>query len=220
MLDFCTKVLDRFEKKEFVIVNDCSKDNTLQVLEKLSKEISYLKILNNEINSGHGKSLRRAYENAQGELIFHCDSDNQFIAGDFWKLYDVLKQKKLEIAIGYRKERYDALHRLAITRVLRLMGFLFFGVKVRDSNSPFKLYTRAALDKLLKIVPSDIFAPSLTMNIAAKKIGIAMEEIPVNHLPRKTGKVSIIRWKLIKVCCQCVKELLQFRRILTNYEKG
>jgi dolichol-phosphate mannosyltransferase len=38
----------------------------------------------------------------------------------------------------------------------------------------------------------------------------------VSHQDRKTGTVSIVRWKLIKVCFRCVGELLAFRRLLAD----
>lgn len=214
--NFCKGVLSKFENKEFIIINDCSKDGTLKILDDLVKKMQCLRIFHNEVNQGHGKSLRRAYDVSQGDLIFHIDSDNQFETGEFWKLYEKLKQKNLDGVLGYRKKRYDNFHRLIITRILRVFNFLFFGVWIQDSNTPFKLHTREALNKLLAVVPKDAFAPSLMMAIAAKKLGIKIEEIPVKHLPRLTGKVSIVRWGLIKVCFGCVKELLNFRKKINN----
>ncbi len=212
--DFCGQVLDRFEKKEFVIVNDCSKDNTLRILENLNKEIPYLKILTNEINSGHGKSLRRAYENSQGELVFHCDSDNQFIAEDFWLLYEEMFKNNRDLVIGYRKKRNDPVSRLLVTRFLRLICLLFFGEKIIDSNSPFRLYKREALGKILPIVPKDSFIPSIMLVVVAKNKGFNVFEVPVRHLPRTTGTSFIKSWKSLKIFSKCVKELFSFRKEL------
>ena len=79
-----SSVLEKIEEREFVVVNDKSTDNTLAILESLQKEHPYLRIITQPKNSGHGASLLRAYREAKGEYIFYCDSDNQFVAEDFW----------------------------------------------------------------------------------------------------------------------------------------
>jgi hypothetical protein len=44
----------------------------------------------------------------------------------------------------------------------------------------------------------------------AKKDGNDLMFIPVTHKERETGQVSIIKWKLLKVCVRSARELLSF----------
>ena len=216
VMTFCKQVLDKFQQSEFIIVNDCSSDNTLHILKSLNRDIPYLRVITLRSNRGHGEALRIAYEASKGDLIFHCDSDNQFVAKDFWLLYNEMREKNLDVALGWRRNRHDPLRRLIITRFVRLACIFLFGVSIRDSNSPFKLHTRKSLDKLLEVVPIDSFTPSIMMAIAARELGMRMTEVPVCHLPRLTGGSFLVKWSLIKACLLCLWQLFIFRFLLNR----
>lgn len=59
---------------EFIIVNDCSKDNSLEIIKKYSD--SRIVLINNEKNLGLTKSLNLAIEKAQGDYIARMDADD------------------------------------------------------------------------------------------------------------------------------------------------
>jgi len=62
-------------KKEIIIVNDGSKDNTLKIAKELEKKYSVVKVLN-KINSGKANSLNEAIKITKGELIAVVDADS------------------------------------------------------------------------------------------------------------------------------------------------
>ncbi|MBR0487603.1 MAG: glycosyltransferase family 2 protein [Treponema sp.] len=61
---------------EILIANDCSTDNTLEILELLSKEDSRIKIINNEQNLKIVKTLNKLIEIATGKYIARMDADD------------------------------------------------------------------------------------------------------------------------------------------------
>ncbi len=73
---------------EVIIVNDASTDNTLNTIEKLSKEYKF-KIFNNQRNLGGGATRNNAVEKSKNPLIFCLDSDNILSRGIASKLKDV-----------------------------------------------------------------------------------------------------------------------------------
>lgn len=195
---------------EIVVVDDGSRDRSGAILDTLEEEIPELRVIH-QANGGHGAALRRALEEARGTWVFHVDSDDQFIASDFWTLWDLRDDN--DYVCGIRIRRHDPLHRLVITRVVRVLTRLFFGTRVRDANIPFKLARRSALDALLELVPNDVFAPSILITVAAAKL-CRYTETPVLHRARRTGRISIVRMKLLKACLRCTLELAAFRRVL------
>jgi len=54
----------------------------------------------------------------------------------------------------------------------------------------------------------------------AKKAGYNTFDIPITHKERLTGTVSILKWKLLKVCIQSFGELAQFRLDLSSKVKA
>lgn len=69
-----------YKDLEFIFVNDCSKDNSMQLLleyiEKHSEKKHLVKIINHETNKGLCASRNTAVSAATGDFILHVDSDD------------------------------------------------------------------------------------------------------------------------------------------------
>lgn len=75
-----------FEDFEFIIVDDCSLDNTIDILTELSEDDSRIRILRNEVNIGLTRSLNIGLSNANGKYIARIDN------GDLWMRDKLEKQ--------------------------------------------------------------------------------------------------------------------------------
>lgn len=213
MSDFAP-IVEQFSKHEYIIVDDGSTDTTLQVLHRMQDRYSFLSIMRNQENRGHAQSLLKGLQTARGDFIFCCDSDNQFYADDFWMLWSAMEEKRLDIALGYRPLRKDPLHRLFIAWLLRFFIFFTFGMRIRDSASSFRLYTRDALRSVLSVIPVNPFFIFPMMSIAGYKRSLRVQEVSVRHLPRTTGITYIRHWNIISICFQAARELVAFKRKL------
>jgi hypothetical protein len=161
--------------------------------------------------------LLRGYREALAlnpAYVFHVDSDDQFKPADFAQLW--VRRAESPCILGYRSIRHDAFHRLVITRILRFILLLLYGRYLKESNIPFRLLERGFLQEALRIIPSTTFAPNIFIAVLGARLDADLMSLPVSHEDRKTGTVSIVRWKLIRVCLRCVGELLRFRRILAD----
>lgn len=209
------------EKPVLIVVNDGSKDNTWEILNRLATSNPNL-IAVNQPNGGHGNAVVNAYRKAMEldcEYVFQTDSDDQFETEDFFKLWE--KRNESDFILGYRRQRYDAPIRLVITRILKVSIFLFLGAMIEDSNIPFRLIKGTYLKKLLAQLPEPVpFAPNIFLSVMAKRAGQKLFSIPITHKDRQTGEVSIKKMKLLKVCWQSFKELMAFRRALPNSIKA
>lgn len=206
------QIVKKIKNSEIIVVNDCSTDNTLKILQKLTKKMPLLKIITLKKNSGHGIALLTGLRFAvkrKKDYVFHVDSDNQFNAKDFWKLYKY--RNKYNLISGYRQHRKDPFNRKIISKILKCLIFLRYSFRIKDANSPFKLIERASLKKIMTKIPAGIFAPSIFMQIIARKLGMKTLEIPVRHYERKTGKQSVFkgfRWKDIKLSMRNFSEII------------
>lgn len=63
---------------EIVVSDDCSKDDTIDRLIALKKEVPILKIITNSANSGGVPNWNRAVNASQGDLIAWCSDDDRF----------------------------------------------------------------------------------------------------------------------------------------------
>ena len=200
-----------------IIVNDGSQDRTGEILDTLAARQKNLRVIH-QANGGHGAALLRGYREAvefDAEWVFHVDSDDQFEPSDFRLLWERRSQSRF--VTGYRRSRHDALHRLVITRLVRGLNLMMFGYYLKDANIPFRLIHGAYLNRLLSRLPDPVFAPNIFLSLLAARDGQKLLEVPVTHKPRETGAVSIVRWKLIKVCFRSARELFRFRRQLPKH---
>jgi glycosyltransferase involved in cell wall biosynthesis len=197
-----------------IVVNDGSRDRTGEILDDIVDSEPRLRVIHQR-NSGHGGALRRGYEEAlelEPEFVFQVDSDGQFEPEDFGRLW--CERERSPCILGDRFARCDAFHRLVITRLLRGLLVVLYGVRVKDSNIPFRLLAAGFLRKALALIPADAAAPNIFIAVIASRMRVDLGHIPVRHYERSTGKVSIVRWRLLRLCGRCALELLRFRPVL------
>lgn len=61
---------------ELIVVEDCSTDNSLQLVEELAKTDERIRIIRHEVNEGAGKSRKDGIESAKGDFVITIDSDD------------------------------------------------------------------------------------------------------------------------------------------------
>lgn len=98
-----------YENIEFIFVNDCTKDKSIDVLQNVLTEypnrVSQVKILQNEKNFGQSETRKRGILSATGDYMIHCDSDD-WVDLDY---YEAIAKKAEEsdadiICCDYRAE--------------------------------------------------------------------------------------------------------------------
>ena len=89
-----------YKNLEIIVVNDCSTDNSLNIIKQLADKDSRIKIINNETNLGAGKSRKIGIESAQGDYIMLVDGDD-WISENFIKtLYNLAIEYDADIVSG------------------------------------------------------------------------------------------------------------------------
>lgn len=193
---------------EIIVVNDGSKDKTGKVLDDARAGFPELVVVH-QTNGGHGKAVLTGYAEAlkrDADWVFQVDSDDQFIAADFQRLWKARDQSSF--ILGRRKNRKDPLHRLVLTRFLRLWIAILTFRSIPDSNIPFRLIRGNYLKRLLRHVPQDAVTPNIFIACLAAADGMNLLNIPVTHRERETGVISIMGSRLIRICKTAMKQLL------------
>ena len=78
-----------FTDFEFIIINDCSKDNTLKILSRFDDK--RINIINNKKNLGLYKSLNVGFNSSSGDFIARIDADDIAFPNRLQVQYDYLK---------------------------------------------------------------------------------------------------------------------------------
>ncbi len=184
----------RCEDFEIIVVNDGSRDRTREIAEELAKKDARIRIVNHEKNQGYGAALRSGFKASRYEIIFQCDGDNQYGLEEIDRLLPFLKDH--DFVIGYRIKRRDPFHRMLGGLWYRFLLWLLFNLNLRDANCAFKLFKKEIIDRLDlgssgAIINGEIF-------VKARKLGFSrIKEVGVNHYPRRVGKQTGSKFKVL-----------------------
>lgn len=207
-----SNVLDLVPRSELVVVNDGSRDNTGAILDAMAALDPRVRVVH-KANGGHGPAIMTGLSAAEGEYVFLVDSDNQIPLEEFAPFWAAVTGGK-DAAFGVRRVRHDADLRKVLTVMIRQSLALLFGVRLYDSNVPYKLLRRSLWEAARPLIPEGTLAPSLFLAVFAARRGYDIAYIDVSHKDRETGTVSIRRWKLVKFCARALRQLLDFRSAL------
>ncbi len=83
-----------FTNFELIIVNDCSSDNTLFIINEYALKDERIKIINNEYNKKLPLSLNKGFDNAEGGYFTWTSDDNYYAPEALQKMFDVLQNNK------------------------------------------------------------------------------------------------------------------------------
>jgi len=193
LIDQCDKYLsETLDQYEIIVVDDGSIDNTASVVFGLTKKYKKLRLVRHHGNQGYGQAIRTGIKESKYPWTFFMDSDNQFKIED---IKEFLSNDDYDLVIGYRIKRDDPVRRLVASRVYGLFVKTLFGLKVKDIDCAFKVMRRDAIADL-GIISNSFFA-STELLVRARKNGLKIKEIGVNHYPRKEG-VSTVTFARVK----------------------
>lgn len=97
---------------EFIFVNDCSPDKSIEILESILKQypnrIAHTKIIHHKYNRGSAAARNTGRATAQGEYVIDCDSDDWVDSNMYEIMYTTAKEKDADIAICDWEEIYPS----------------------------------------------------------------------------------------------------------------
>jgi glycosyltransferase involved in cell wall biosynthesis len=215
VLEVSTEVLDRIPGSCLIAVNDGSKDKTGEILDRLAKADSRVRVLHKP-NSGHGPSLVQGLNQATSEYIFLIDSDMQIPLSCFPQLWNTLQSDKLDGVFGIRESRQDPRFRLFLSVIISITLSTAFKVRLVDTNVPCKLFKRKIWTQLWALAPvEDLLAPSIAIAIYARRHGYKIGDVHVPHRARTKGEGSLKLKSLFRFCWKGYKQLMSLKEALS-----
>ena len=192
---------------EIIIVDDGSTDESFDILARLQAVDPALRVIRFRRNFGQTAAFAAGFDYARGRLIATADGDLQNDPRDIPAMVDAL-DRGFDIVCGWRRERKDAFftRRLPSMIANRIISSAT-GVALHDYGCSLKVF-RAEVVKSLKLYGEmHRFLPAI-----ASEQGVTIEEVVVNHRPRRHGesKYGISRTIRVILDLLTVKFLLSY----------
>lgn len=95
------------EDIEVIVVNDCTPDNSIDIVRKYAEQDKRIKIIEHNTNHGLMFARRTGYMAASGDYITFCDSDDSLVPGSLELLYSTASSTLADIVAGQFQVIYN-----------------------------------------------------------------------------------------------------------------
>lgn len=207
-------------ESRLLVIDDGSRDHTFEIMDRM-REGRPLLLPVTKKNSGHGPTLLYGYRYAVthgADYIFQTDSDGQTRPEEFHAFWE--QRKRYDMVTGYRSRRQDGISRIFVTKTLKLVIRLCFGVSVTDANTPFRLMKSSVLERQLKDIPDSYNLPNVILSVLYAKRGLKVHYVPITFRPRQGGVNSINLKKITGIGVRAVGDFREINRALEKKEKA
>lgn len=184
-------ILDHAPGFDYVVINDCSKDRTLQRCRE-----NGLSVIDLPVNLGIGGGIQTGYRYAVEhgyDVAVQFDGDGQHDASYLQAMADRLERDDLDMVIGSRFIENEGFQSTGLRRFginfFKFLIKLLYGGTITDATSGMRMCSRRVMEEFSVDYPQDYPEPETVARLLRKKYKV--QEIPVVMRERSAGTSSI-----------------------------
>jgi glycosyltransferase involved in cell wall biosynthesis len=184
--------------KEIIIIDDCSKDQTADIVRRLQRQFENIRLLSHMKNSGKGAAVKTGIKHATGDILIIQDADMENDPNDYIACISPIVEGKAKVVYGSRRLNKDNKKKAKLSFFMGgVIVTWFFNIlylqHITDEPTCYKTFKTDVI-KNIRIDGSRFeWEPEVTAKIA--KMGIKIHEVPISYFPRSIKEGKKIRWK-------------------------
>lgn len=180
------RVLARPEVHELVLVDDCSKDRTREIMRDLAGREGRIRVVFHEVNQGKGAALHTGFAAATGNVVLIQDADLEYDPDDYPRLLSPIAKGVAGAVFGNRFGGEEARvlffwHSLG-NRGLTLLSNMFTNLNLSDMEVCYKVFRKEVLDAIHLTEKRFGFEPEVTAKVA--RLGVPIYQVPISYYGR------------------------------------
>ena len=202
---------------DYIIINDCSKDNTKEICEKNNFNVLSLPI-NYGLTSGIQVGMKYAYQNNY-DIAIQFDGDGQHQAKYLKDLVEQIESEKADIVIGSRfvdKKKPKSLRMLGSNLISSCIK-ITTGKRIKDTTSGMRAYSKKVIEEFVK---NTSLTPEPDTLVYMIKRGIEVKEVQVEMSEREFGESYLKPIKSIEYMFNMLFSILFIRSTTKKIKEG
>ena len=184
------KQLAKYEY-EIILVNDCSPDNTFEVIEELCRKNKNICGINLAKNFGQHGALMAGFHQVTGDILVCLDDDGQTPANEVGKLLDKIEAGDDVVYASYAHKKHSLFRNFG-SYVNELMAQFLLGKPKDLYVSSYFAARRFVVKEMLKYENAYPYVIGLVLRTTKK-----ISNVPVNHREREIGQSGYTLAKLL-----------------------
>ena len=196
------KVIDRVQEvptpKDIVVVDDCSTDNTAEVLRAIEAAHANVRCYFHSVNQGKGAALRTGFSHATGDIVIIQDADLEYDPAEYGKLIAPIQSGIADVVYGSRFSGGEC-HRVLYfwhsvgNKVLTLASNMFTNINLTDMETCYKVFRREIIQGITIEENRFGFEPEITAKVA--KLRCRIYEVGISYQGRTYEEGKKIGWR-------------------------
>ena len=185
-------------EKEILLVDDCSRDGTRDVLAGLAAESADLKVIYHEVNQGKGAALRSGFSAATGDIVLIQDADLEYDPNEYPRLLKPILDGRADVVYGSRFLGGGA-HRVVYywhylgNKLLTTLSNMTTNLNLTDMEVCYKVFKREIIQGIPLRENRFGFEVEVTAKVARRKCRIY--EVPISYYGRDYAEGKKIGWR-------------------------
>ena len=185
-------------EKEILLVDDCSRDGTREVLEKMGKVQADLKVLCHDVNKGKGAALRTGFAAATGDIVLIQDADLEYDPKEYPRLLQPILEGHADVVFGSRflgggPHRVVYYWHYLGNRLLTTLSNMTTNLNLTDMEVCYKVFKREVIQSIPLKEDRFGFEVEITAKVARRKLKIY--EVPISYYGRDYSEGKKIGWR-------------------------
>jgi len=188
-------------EKEIILVNDCSRDKSKEILEKYAQKH---KVLHHKQNLGKGAALKTGFAGATGDIVLIQDADLEYDPNEYLDIIQPILDGRADAVfssrfLSHRPHRVLYFWHYVGNRMITTFSNIFTNLNLTDIESGYKIFTKEILDQIKPKLKSKKFGiePELVAKIVklSRKNSCRVYEVGISYSGRTYAEGKKIGWK-------------------------
>lgn len=195
-------------RKQIILVDDCSRDGTRELLQEMQQTDPDLTIAFHQVNQGKGAALRTGFTLATGQIVIVQDADLEYDPSEYPRLIEPIVDGRADVVFGSRfiGETHRVLnfwHSMG-NQFLTWLSNMFTDLNLTDMEVCYKVFRREVIQNISLKQNRFGFEPEVTAKVARFRVPATegrperrcrIYEMPVSYSGRDYAEGKKIGWR-------------------------